>query len=56
MECRFTHRAAKPQEQPIVILARVIDPLFVNDEGISEGTELKEAIPIPTGTGQAGGV
>src|SRR5262245_15194205 len=55
MEFGFAHRAAKPQEQPIIILARVIDPILVNDESIGEGTDLNEAIPITTRTGQAGG-
>jgi hypothetical protein len=53
MEFRFAHRAPESQEQSIIVLSRVVNAVFINDEGLGEGTDLNEAIPIATRTSQA---
>jgi hypothetical protein len=49
------HGAAESSEQPIIVLSRIIDSIFVDDPGIGQGTDLNEAIPVATGAGEAGG-
>src|SRR5215813_2893534 len=56
MEFGLAHRAPKAQEQTIIILARIIEAILVDDEGIGEGTDLNEAIPLATGPSEARGL
>ena len=50
----FAHGAFEAQQQAIIVLTGVIDPLFINDEGIGQGTDFKQPIPIARRAGQAG--
>jgi hypothetical protein len=54
VEFRFAHGAAESSEQPIIVLPRVIDAIFVDHQGAGQGTDFNEAIPVATGAGQTG--
>jgi hypothetical protein len=49
----FAHGAAEPSEHPIIILSRIIDPLFIDHQGVSQGPDLKQPIPVTAGASQA---
>jgi hypothetical protein len=49
----FTHGAQDAQQQAIRILAGIVDAILINDQGIGQGTDLQQAIPITAGAGQA---
>lgn len=46
MELRFTHRALQPQEQSVVEVRRIIQPVFIEDERVAERTELEQPMPV----------
>jgi hypothetical protein len=46
MELRLADRVLKPQQQPIVVLAGVIQPVLVQDQRAAEGAQLEQAMPI----------
>jgi hypothetical protein len=48
------HGASESSEPPIIIRPRIIDPIFVDHQGIGQGTDLHEALPVAARTGQAG--
>ena len=54
VQFRFAHGAAESQEQAIIVLAGVIDPIFVDHQGVAQRTDLNEAIPVTAGASQAG--
>src|SRR5438270_315664 len=41
------------QQQAVVVQAGIIDSLFVDDQGVGEGTDLQQAIPITARASQA---
>src|SRR5258708_28592158 len=53
MEFRLAHRPLKPQQETVVVRSRIIDTFLVNDQRISECTDLQQAIPITARTSQA---
>ena len=40
------------EQETIIVVSRIIDAVFINNECISESTDLQEVIPVATGTGQ----
>lgn len=52
VEFSFTHGAQDAEQQAIRILAGIVDAILVNDQGIGQGTDLQQAIPITAGAGQ----
>ena len=38
MKLCFAHRSLQPQEQPVVVIARVVDPIGVPDERVEDCT------------------
>src|SRR3954451_19466226 len=50
----LAHGAEDPQEQTVGVLRGIIDPVVVDDQGISQGTDFDEGIPIAAGPRQAG--
>jgi hypothetical protein len=54
VQCCFAHGASESSEQPIIILPRIIDPICVDHQGIGQGTDRNEAVPVAARTGQAG--
>jgi hypothetical protein len=49
----FAHRAAEASEQPIIVLPRIIDAIFVDHQGVGQGADFNQAIPVAAGAGQA---
>lgn len=50
----LTHGAFEAEQETIIVVARIIDAVFVNDERVGEGTNLQEVIPIAARARQAG--
>ncbi len=55
VQLRLAHRPLEPQQQAIIVLARVVDAVFIDHQGLGEGADLQEPIPVAAGAGQAGG-
>ena len=55
MQFGFAHGAQDSQEQAVVVLSGIIDAVLVDDQGVGQGTDLDESIPVAARTGQAGG-
>jgi hypothetical protein len=53
VQFRLRHRALQPKQEAIIRVAWIIDALLVNDQGVGEGTDLQQAIPITARAGQA---
>jgi hypothetical protein len=54
MQLRLAHRALEPQQQPIIKLAAIIDPVLVEDERIRQRADLQQPMPVgrvPSETG-----
>src|SRR5437667_5724747 len=41
------------EQETIIVVSRIIDAFFINDERLGESTNLQEMIPVATGTSQA---
>ena len=55
MQFGFAHRSQESQEKTVGVLSGVIDPILVDDQGVGEGTDLDETIPIAARPCQARG-
>ena len=53
MQFGFAHRTLEAQQQPIVVIGRVINAIHVSDEGAKQGTHFEQVMPITIGTCQA---
>ena len=53
VQFRFAHRAAESSEQPIIVLPRIIDAIFVDHQSVGQGADFNQAIPVAAGAGQA---
>jgi len=42
----LAHRALEAEQQPIVEVRGVVDPILVEDEGIGQGTDLEQPVPV----------
>ena len=51
---RLAHGAEDAEEQAVGVLAGVVDAVLVDDQGVGQGADLQQAIPVTTGAGQAG--
>ena len=49
----LAHRAFEAQQQPVVEIARVIQPVFVADQGVVQGADLQQLMPVGVVSGQA---
>ena len=47
-ECSF-----HAEQQPVVDLARIIDPILVDDQAVHKGAEFQQRVPVATVAGQA---
>lgn len=54
MQFGFAHRVLEPQQQPVVVLGRVVDPVGVRQHRTRQGTQLDQLVPVPAGAGQTG--
>ena len=55
VEFGLAHRPQESQEEAVGVLSGVIDPILVDDQGVGEGTDLDETIPIAARPRQARG-
>jgi hypothetical protein len=46
--------AEDAQQQAVGVLAGVVDPVLVDDQGVGQGADLQQAVPVGAGAGQAG--
>ncbi len=47
MQLRLTDRALQPQQQPVIMLGRVVNPVRVAQQGPRQGAQLQELMPFP---------
>jgi len=48
--------ALEAQEDAVVEIVGIIDPIMIDDEGIRQGTESEQPVPIGLGAREAGGL
>src|SRR5437868_15536502 len=53
MKLSLAHGALEAEQETIIVVSRIIDAFFINDEGVSQSTNLQEMIPVATGASQA---
>ena len=53
MQLRLAHRALEPQQQPVVVIGRVVEPVLVGQQGPEDGAQLQELVPVLVGARQA---
>src|SRR5260221_14767567 len=53
MKFGLTHGPLEAKQETIIVAPRIVDALFVNDEGVSESTNLQKVIPVAAGASQA---
>jgi hypothetical protein len=46
MQLRLTHRALEAEQEAIIEVPRIVDPILVEDEGVTERADLEEAMPV----------
>ena len=46
MQFRFTHGALQAQQQAIVEVRRIVQPILIEDERVGERAQLKQSMPI----------
>ena len=46
MQLRFAHRALQAQQQAIIEVRRIIQPILIEDEGVGERAKFKQPMPI----------
>ena len=51
----LAHGAEDAQQQAVGVLGGVVDAVLVDDQGVGQGTDLQQAIPVAAGAGQARG-
>jgi hypothetical protein len=54
MQFTFGHGALEPQKHPVVEAGRVIEPVFIQDEGVVVGAYLQQPVPVGVVAGQTG--
>ena len=54
VQLRFGHRAFQAEQQPVVEAGRVIEPVLVADQGVGEGADLQQPMPVGVVAGQPG--
>ncbi|EFK11836.1 conserved hypothetical protein [delta proteobacterium NaphS2] len=55
MQLCLGHGPLEPQQELVVEIGRVVNPVLVNDHRVGESTKLQESMPIGRGTGEPGG-
>ncbi len=53
MQFGLTEQLPKAEEQPIIVLARGVDPLRVRQEGADHGGQIEQRVPVRVVPGQA---
>jgi len=55
MKLGLGHGPFEPQQELVVEVGRVVNPVLVDDHRIGESTQLQQSMPIGRGTGEPGG-
>ena len=55
MKFGLAHGSQESQEKTVRVESGVVDSVFIDDQGVGEGTDLDETIPITARSCQAGG-
>ncbi len=54
MQLCFADRSFQPQQQPVVVLGRVVDPIRVGQQRSRQRTQLQQLVPLSPAAGQPG--
>ena len=46
MQLRFAHRPLEPEQQAVVEVGRVVEPVFVKNERFAQRADLQQAMPV----------
>ncbi len=46
MQLGLAHRALQAEQQPVVEVAGVVEAVLIQDEGVGEGADLQQAVPV----------
>src|SRR5678816_3630340 len=46
MQLSFGHRAFESEQQPVVVVRRIVDPILVRDKGAEHSAHLEELMPV----------
>ena len=50
----FAHRSLQPQQQPVVVVAGVVNAVGVGEQHAGQAAQLQQLVPVPPGPGQPG--
>lgn len=53
MELGFRHRALEAEQQAIIEVRRIVDAVFIENQGLGEGAHLQQPMPVARVPGQA---
>ena len=53
-ELGFAHRALEPEQQAIVEVGWIVHAIFVEDEGVGQGTDFQQPMPVRIVSGEPG--
>jgi hypothetical protein len=53
VQFRFRHRPLQPEQQPIIEVGRIIDPIDIGDKRVEQRADLQKLMPVPVRSGQA---
>lgn len=53
MELGFAHCSLEAEEQTVIKMPGIVDAVFINDQGVAEGAELDQTMPIARRARQA---
>lgn len=53
MQLGLAHGPLQPQQEPIVVVAGVVEPVLIGQEDPEDGAQLQELIPVLAGAGQS---
>ena len=53
VQLRFRHGPLQPQQQPVVVGLRIVDPVGIADQGREQPTDLQQLIPVARAARQA---
>ena len=50
----FAHRALEAEQEPVIKARRIVDAVFVEDQGVGKGADLQQTLPVSIVARQAG--
>ena len=53
MQLGFTHRPLEPEQQAIIEVGWVVEPVFIQNERLAQGADLQQAMPVARVTGES---